>query len=136
MPKLTDDPRYFAALRRTLAMQDRELAEFRSRLASRMVGLVGDAMNRMGDVFDEAVLREGLAGLDAAFVDEAMVFVRRSLVQAGEVELVKRIGELGDSVGVDALPEEFRVAFEELARAGLVVQPEVVPSASRSEEIN
>lgn len=118
MPRLTDDTRYARAFEASQRVKIRELAVFRRRLASRVVGMVANAMSRMGDVFDEDVLREELAGFESAYVEESMAYISASLIASGEIELAKRIGEVVDKVGIEDLPAEFQAGYEELQRGG------------------
>ena len=137
MPRIFDDERYKLALERTQVMLDRELREFRGRLASRMVGLVSVALDEMNDVFDEAKLRAALRSYDTVFVEEALSYLRRVLMQAGEIELAKRLGEAHDRIGLEQLPEDFKRAYEEMQRAGLpITEGSPGPSSTRMGEVN
>jgi hypothetical protein len=139
MPRMADDPRYLAAMQSQGRVLDEELRAFRSRVSARLVGLVGVALEEMGDTFDERRLRRALRGYDAIFVEEALGYVRRTLVRAGEIELAKRVGEAHDAIGVADLPPEFVAAFEELRRDGILLKPDGGPlplPAERLAEVN
>ena len=120
VPRISDDTRYARALEAAGRVKLREETTFRRRLAARVVGMVGVAMGRMGDRFDEDVLREELAGFEQAFVEESMHYISVVLVASGEIELAKRIGEMVDKIGLDELPPAFQDAFEEMSRRGLM----------------
>jgi hypothetical protein len=138
MPRMRDDPRYLAALRRGEVMLVEELQAFRKRVSTRMVGLVSIALEEMGDTFDEPRLRLALADYDTVFIEEALAYIRRTLLRAGEIELAKRIGEAHETISLADLPPEFTTAFEELQRASLLT-PEPPPAelaAARLAEVN
>jgi hypothetical protein len=118
MPRLVDDARYRSALQATARMLEAEHHEFRKRLALRMGGLVSAAIDEMGDTFDEAILRRALEGYGRVFVEESLAYIRRALVQSGQIEIAKRMAELADKVRVEDLPVEFQRAFAETQQTG------------------
>lgn len=130
MPRLVDDARYATALRTTGRMLEREQMAFRRRLASRLVGLVSSALDAMGNTYDEGKLREALEGYDRVYVEESLAYIRRALVNAGEIEIAKRLAEIADKVSLDDLPPEFRRAHDEIQRAGWFGLPHMSEPAS------
>jgi hypothetical protein len=119
MPQIVDDPRYLAALTATEAAGARQLAEYRKRLADRIVGKVAEAVDSMSG-FNEDHLRRALADIDAIYVEESMAYIRRSLLESGEIEVAKKLDEFEAALGRDGLPPVLRSAFDEMHRGGML----------------